>query len=99
MNALLSGFRDVRALAELGEPFDHDTLRALLARVPEVGPSMSQDELRELSGEVERIIALATERQDDINAQLTELYRGRSAIQGYNHLQALHKAQRLSKRA
>ena len=99
MNELLSELQDVRKLMELGEPLDHDHLRRLLAEIPRVAPSLSQSNLRILSAEIDRVVLLVEEQKAGIAEQLTDIHHGRQGIDGYNHLQALHKAQRLSKRA
>jgi hypothetical protein len=99
MNALLASLRDIRALAEFGEPLDVDLLSEALARLPDIAPELSRAELEELKLEVDAIFALAEEQRDDIVRRLDEIHQGREALQGYNHLKAFHTAQRLSKRA
>lgn len=99
MNALLASLRDIRSLAEFGEPLDATLLGEALALVPSVAPDMSRAELEALQVEVDSIFALAEEQRDDIARRLDEIHQGREALQGYNHLKAFHTAQRLSKRA
>jgi predicted transcriptional regulator len=99
MTELLSGLQDVRKLMELGEPLDHELLREILSEVSRLAPGMPQSKLRLLSGEIDRVVQLVEEQKANIAEQLTDIHRGRQGIDGYNHLQAVHKAQRLSKRA
>lgn len=99
MNDLVCSLRDVRKLLELGEPPDHDVIRTLVDAIPRHAPHMSRSDLLALNEEVGRLVNLMGDRKADIVDQLSDIHRGRSGIDGYNHLKALHKAQRLSKRA
>ncbi len=99
MNELLSGLQYVRKLMELGEPLDHDLLREILSEVTRDAPNLSKPNLRLLNAEIGALVRLVEEKKASISAQLTDIHNGRQGIDGYNHLQALHKAQRLSKRA
>ena len=98
MNELVCSLRDVRKLLELGEPPDHEVIRMLLDEIPLRAPDMSGPDLHALRKEVDRLVDLMSDRQADIADQLSDIHQGRSGIDGYNHLKALHKAQRLSKR-
>lgn len=98
MNELVCNLRDVRRLLELGEQPDHEVIRVLLDEIPRRAPGMSGSELQTLNEEVGRLVDLMRDRQADIADQLSDIHQGRSGIDGYNHLKALHKAQRLSKR-
>ena len=99
MSELVSSLNDVRRLLQLGEPLDHAILGELLSMVPTHAPSMSQSDLRALNEAVSALIAVVEEQKAAIAEQLSDIHQGRTGIDGYNHLQALHKAQRLSKRA
>lgn len=98
MNELVCSLRDVRGLLELGESPDHEVIGVLLDEIPLRAPDMSGPELHALNEEVGRLISLMSDKQADIVDQLSDIHQGRSGIDGYNHLKALHKAQRLSKR-
>ena len=99
MNELLSGLQYVRKLMELGEPLDHDLLREILTEVERDAPSLPKSNLDLLNAEITALVRLVGEQKASIAKQLTNIHNGRQGIDGYNHLQALHKAQRLSKRA
>ncbi|HCH65350.1 MAG TPA: hypothetical protein DFR83_21270 [Deltaproteobacteria bacterium] len=99
MNALVCDLQDVRKLLELGEEVDHDVLQRLISDIPRRAPSFSQSELQLLADELAHVMQLVEEQRADVAEQLADIHHGRSGIAGYNHLKALHKAQRLSKRA
>ena len=99
MNHLLESLRDLRALAELGESVGTEELRGLLSELRRVGEGLTRAELEAIQSELAALEALTAEQLDGIAQQLTKLSKGRAGIQGYNHLQAFHTAQRLSKRA
>ena len=99
MNELLSGLQYVRKLMELGEPIDHELLREILTEVERDAPSLPKSSLRVLNAEITALVRLVGEQKAGIAEQLAKIHSGRQGIDGYNHLQALHKAQRLSKRA
>lgn len=99
MSSILADLQAVRRAAELGEALDTELLDDALGRLPQEGPDLPRSELLAIQGEVDRIFELAEEQRDTLAEHLEQLHKGRSAIQGYNHLQAFHTAQRLSKRA
>jgi hypothetical protein len=98
MNELVRSLRDVRKLLELGEQVDHEFLGQILDAIPSHAPRLSKAELQQLAQEVASVMELVKEQQADIVERLDDIHHGRSGIDGYNHLKAFHKAQRLSKR-
>lgn len=99
MTDLLEGLRDLRKLAELGDHVPTEELQALLTLLREVGETLSKPDLEAIQAELAALETLTAAQRDVVTDRLTELARSREGIQGYNHLQAFHTAQRLSKRA
>ena len=99
MTELLEGLRDLRKLAELGDEVPSEELRALLDLLREVGETLSRPKLEAIQAELSALETLTAAQREAVTKRLTELAKSREGIQGYNHLQAFHTAQRLSKRA
>ncbi len=99
MISLLDELTELRRAAELGEDFPTDVLADVLQDLPQRTAGLSRRDLEAVSEEISLLMDIAGEEMDNIRRRLHDIAKGREGIQGYNHLQAHHRAQRLSKRA
>jgi len=84
---------------EAGEPVDEESVNAMMLRIQASVPTMSRGEVLELHDRVGCAIQLVLAQQERVGLELQKIRKGRTALDGYNHIRRHQTSQRLCRKA